>query len=126
MDKQNRLDESVCERATLSAKLKEASGRAYRAEQELRESRGESLEAGGDGEKAPFVVCILLGRFLPNRLGVFWVEGDGADDGDCETDQRDGVRPYSAVICNFGDHFDSSGCYYQQVSPCGTRTCIVK
>lgn len=40
------------ERTTLSAKLKEASDRAFRAEQELRESRGESLEAGVVGGAA--------------------------------------------------------------------------
>lgn len=38
------------ERATLSMKLKEALERASRAEQELQESRGDSLEAGGDSE----------------------------------------------------------------------------
>lgn len=49
LDKQARLEESQRARTTLSAKLKEASDRAFRAEQELRESRGESLEAGGGG-----------------------------------------------------------------------------
>ena len=51
LDKQARLEESVRERATLSVKLKEALGRANRAEQELWEARGDSLEAGGDGER---------------------------------------------------------------------------
>ncbi|CAN0062404.1 unnamed protein product, partial [Ectocarpus sp. 12 AP-2014] len=49
LDKQARLEESVTERTTLTAKLREASDRAFRAEQELRESRGETLEAGGGG-----------------------------------------------------------------------------
>lgn len=51
MNKQARLDESVSERATLTVKLREVTDRAIRAEQELRELRGESLEAGGgEGE----------------------------------------------------------------------------
>eukprot|EP00904_Undaria_pinnatifida_P004292 jgi/Undpi1/13864/HiC_scaffold_9.g03515.m1 len=49
LDKQARLEESVCERATLSVKLQEASARAFRAEQELREARGDALEGGGGG-----------------------------------------------------------------------------
>ncbi|CAN0314125.1 unnamed protein product, partial [Scytosiphon promiscuus] len=47
LDKQARLEESVRERNTLKAKLRETTDRAFRAEQELREFRGESLESGG-------------------------------------------------------------------------------
>lgn len=49
LDKQARLEESVRERTTLKAKLRETTDRAFRAEQELREFRGESLESGGGG-----------------------------------------------------------------------------
>lgn len=70
LDKQARLEESVCERATLSVKLQEASARAFRAEQELREARGDSLEGGvGGGEFFfPRFVCVVpacfRGRFF--------------------------------------------------------------
>ncbi|CAM9415538.1 unnamed protein product, partial [Hapterophycus canaliculatus] len=47
LSKQARLEESVRERTTLKAKLREATDRAFHAEQELRELRGESLEGGG-------------------------------------------------------------------------------
>lgn len=54
MDKQARLEESACERATLAAKLKEALSRASKAEQDLSELRGDTLEGGSgmDGERA--------------------------------------------------------------------------
>ncbi|CAM9794461.1 unnamed protein product, partial [Choristocarpus tenellus] len=49
LEKQTHLEEIICERATLSAKLREVTSRATRAEQELGDIRGDNLEAGGGG-----------------------------------------------------------------------------
>lgn len=70
LDKQARLEESQRARTTLSAKLKEASDRAFRAEQELRESRGESLEGGvGEGGGGGGMMRSRRGRQDRSSLG---------------------------------------------------------
>ncbi|CAM9174313.1 unnamed protein product, partial [Discosporangium mesarthrocarpum] len=60
LDKQARLEGAACERVTLSAKLKEATGRAARAEAQLGELRGDSLEGG----------FMMMGQDLQGEGGV--------------------------------------------------------